>query len=172
MDENPTGTAASEESSHPLIADFHQWQLKRCARQTKTTVQAVNDAYLDGDVELLETYDRLLGDKDGAWIRHLVKTVRKNPELGAVQNLKKKHLLAYADMHRAIHGVVYAHKKKTNERNWEQENELKVFAVTYPEHVAAVTAVMDEQKTLDLQCINDLITERNNAHNSLVEGVL
>lgn len=173
MDENLTGKAASDESSHPLIADFHQWQSKRCARQTKTTLQAVNDAYLAADVELLETYDRLLGDKDGAWIKHLVKTVRKNPELGQVKSLTETQLHGYANMRRAINVVVYRNgKQQDTERNWEQENELKRFAVTYPEHVAAVTEVMIELHTLNLETVNGLLTERNNTHSALSQGAL
>lgn len=175
MDENPTDADADEAELHPLIADFHQWQLKRCARQTKTTVQAVHEAYYAEDIELLETYDRLLSAKDGAWIKHLVKTVRKNPELGAVESLTGKQLHGYADMRRAINSVIYQNSKSSvddSERDWDKENELYRFAVNYPEHVAAVGEVMNEKKTLDLESVRDLIAERKKAHTVLKQGVL
>lgn len=175
MDENLTDTDTDEAVMHPLIKDFHQWQIKRCARQTKTTIQAVHEAFYVKDVELLETYDRLLGKKDGAWIKHLVKTVRKNPELGAVSDLTEKQLHGYADMRKAINTVVYKDSKSSvdeKNRDWEKENELYRFAVNYPGHVAPVAAVMVEKKTLDLESIRGLIAERNKAHNVLVQGVL
>lgn len=175
MEENLTEEAENEASAHPLMANFGEWSAKRCARQTDTTCQAVQEAYLAGDVELLETYDRLLGPKDGAWIRHLVKTVRKNPDLGPVQNVTEKQLLAFAEMRRATHAVVYAKRKSSNtdyKPDWDQVNALNVFAVSYPEHVAAVVSVMNEINTLDLECVNGLITERNNSHNALTQGVL
>lgn len=175
MDENLTDADAGEAAMHPLIADFHKWQLKRCVRQTKTTVQAVHEAFYAEDIELLETYDRLLGKKDGAWIKHLVKTVRKNPELGTVENLTEKQLHGYADMRRAINAVIYKDSKSfmdESDRDWEKENALYRFAINHPGHVAPVAAVMIEKKTLDLESIRGLIDERKNAHNVLVQGVL
>lgn len=175
MDDNLTEDEATEAALHPLIEGFHEWQLKRCARQTKTTVQAVHEAYYAEDTEMLETYDRLLGAKDGAWIKHLVKTVRKNPELGAVSDLTGRHLHGYADMRKAINTVVYKDTKSSvdsKDRDWEKENELYRFAVNHPGHVAPVAAVMAEKKTLDLESIRGLIAERKKAHNVLVQGVL
>jgi hypothetical protein len=175
MDENLTEAEATEAAPHPLIEGFHEWQITRCARQTKTTIQAVHEAFFAEDIELLETYDRLLSKKDGAWIKHLVKTVRKNPELGAVESLTEKQLHGYADMRRAINAVIYKNSKSSvddSERDWEKENELYRFAVNYPEHVAAVAEVMNEKKTLDLESVRGLIAERKKAHTVLKQGVL
>lgn len=175
MEETLTEEEAAEAELHPLIAGFSEWQIKRCARQTKTTVQAVHEAYCAEDIELLETYDRLLGTKDGAWIKHLVKTVRKNPELGEIRDLTEKQLHGYADMRRGINAVIYKNSNSfmaESDRDWDKENELYRFAVNYPEHVAPIAAVMVELKTLDLESIRDLIAERKKAHSVLVQGVL
>lgn len=171
MDENSEEPA--EQPEHPLVSGYQEWHAARCVGQTPTTLQAISEAYLAGDTELLETYDRLLSKKDGAWIKHLVRTVRKNPDLGDVASLTAQHLHSYSAMRRAIFAVIYDKTKKTTgERNWEHENSLYSFALAYPEHVNSITAVMAELKTIDLEIVNGLITERANAHTALVAGAL
>lgn len=173
MNESLIEEDADDVSEHPLIKGFQQWRAKRFKGQTRTTEAAVFEAYDARDIEMLETFDRLLSKKDGAWIKHLVRTVRKNPELGLVSDLTEQQLHSYAEMRRAINTVVYKNSgASSGEHDWEKENELYRFAVEHPEHVTAVAAVMAEMKTLNLETINGLITERLNAHSALAQGAL
>lgn len=146
--------------------------LLRCGKETQTTLSAIREAHEKNDLELLAVYDRLLngGHKEGAWIKHIVKTVRKNPDLGSVHDITFEQLFAYADMRRAIAGVIYDKNAKKSDK--EQVYDLYVFAVQYPQHVTSIIEVMRELKTVNLQSIQALITERRNTHASLVQGAL
>ena len=151
---------------------FGEWMIQRCSRETPTTVAAVRAAYSSEDFELLSVYDRLLGGhKNGAWIKHIVKTVRKNPDLGSIHDITVEQLAAYADMRKAISAVIYGSKAGI-QRDLESEFELYVFAVQYPQHVTSIIEVMLELKTTSLSSVQALLAERRRTHSSLVSGVL
>lgn len=176
MDENEQ-SRFDDAGTHPLIVTFPQWLGGRWNRQTKTTNAAIDEARLKRDIELLETYDRLLGDKNGAWIKHVVKAVRKKPELGTVAGLTVAQVDAYAMMRAAVNEVIYGNsrgKKYSSdvERDRTNEYELFDFSIASPDKVPAVCAIMVERSLLDLASILEVSTYLDMTHSAISEGVL
>jgi hypothetical protein len=176
MDENEQ-SRFDDAATHPLIVTYPKWLGGRWARQTKTTMAHLDDAHKKRDVELLKTYHRLLGDKNGAWIKHVVKAVRKKPELGTVADITAAQVDAYAAVRAAANKVLYGNtpgKKydKGTDRDRTNEYELFDFAIASPDKIPVVCEIMVERSLLDLTSILEVSAYLDMTHSAISEGVL
>lgn len=179
MDENEA-QQPDDVMEHPLLVGYHQWVESRCHNQTKTTLKAIDEARAKGDVELLETYDRLLGEKGGAWIKYVVKAVRKKPELGTVAGITIAQVHAYTDMRKTVNANIYGQgsAKKLpqfgthHERDRTDEYALFDFAISHPDQVPSVCAVINDRGFLELDSILALIASIKESHPAISEGAL
>lgn len=176
MEENEQ-SRFDDAAAHPLIVTYPMWLGTRLQRQTKTTVTHIDDARKKRDIELLESYDRLLGEKNGAWIKHVVKAVRKKPELGTVAGITAAQVDAYATMRNAVNKVIYGNTpgkkyKSDVDRDRTNEYELFDFAIASPNNIPALCEIMVERSLLDLASILEVSAYLDMTHSAISEGVL